>query len=59
MINLVFIYFLSLLFFLFQFFFYFTFGFILLFFILNLDDGCDIILCMMVTQVTKCNVGVT
>ena len=49
--NLVFIYFLSLLFLFSIFFFYFFFSFNFLFFILNLDKKCHIMLYMIVKQV--------
>jgi len=51
--DLVFIYFLSLLFLFFIFFFYFIFGFTFLFFILDLDKKCHIMLYVTVKQVTS------
>jgi len=39
--------------------FYFIFVFILLFFILDLNKRCGVISHVIVTQVTKCNVGMT
>ena len=39
----------------FCFFFYFIFDFTLLYFILDLDKGCDVTLYVIVTQVIKCD----
>jgi len=43
----------------FLFFILFYFSFTLLYFILNLDKGCDIISCMIVTNITRSDIFVT